>query len=81
MTRYKNTGTLNRNVRVSTGMTQKQFADMLGIHSQYVSNIERKTCAVPRKVAKKLLKKSLMKRDEYLYNMFLDYRNHLEEKF
>lgn len=42
--------------RVKKGLTQAQLAKKLKIHTQFVSNIERGACGVPRKRLKKWIK-------------------------
>lgn len=42
--------------RIKKGMTQAELAKKLKIHVQFVSNIERGSCGVPRKRLKRWVK-------------------------
>lgn len=48
MKKFEHFGRTIRNIRLSHRLTQQQFAAMIDIHPQFVSNAERGLCALPK---------------------------------
>lgn len=60
-----NIGTYLRNARIERGLTQAQAATKLGYGSpQYISNIERGACVVPKGLVRQMAKLYRMNKAE-----------------
>lgn len=56
MSKFANSATVLKSVRKGQTLTQKQYADSLKVHVQFVSNWERGLCLPPTPVMKKVFK-------------------------
>lgn len=54
--KFENTGKVMKRLRAEVGLTQAELANKLGLHSQYISNLENAKCFVPKKRLEKLCK-------------------------
>ena len=61
-----------RQKRIENGLSQLEFANLLGMSSQAISNIERNYSPFPRKRAQKLYK-VLNLTEEEIYNALIEY--------
>lgn len=50
MKRSQKQGELLREIRVRAKLTQDSMGEMLGVHKQFVSNIERGLCPIPARM-------------------------------
>ena len=78
--KYPSSAKLIKSVRLKAGLTQLEFATLLGFDSaQFVSNMERGTSAIPAKRAKKI--KSLVSKDQLLKAYIDDVRAMWNEEY
>lgn len=71
--KYTNSAKLIKSIRLKAGLTQVEFSKLLGFDTaQFVSNIERASCALPAKYARKI--SSLVTKEALLKAYLLDVR-------
>lgn len=69
--KYKNSAKLIKSVRIKAGLSQLEFAKLLGFDgAQFVSNLERAVAALPAKHAQKIA--GLVRADKLLKAYLLD---------
>lgn len=79
--KYKYTAEYMRFIRTEVKMTQLEFSNICGVHSQYVSNWERSVCPPPKHTIKKLNKNiPLFKTEFILEAMVEDYKSDLRRR-
>ena len=61
--KFRQSGGCFYEIRKKRNLTQKQIAALMGIHSQFISNIEMGLCALPNE----FLSKGLTKQEVCLY--------------
>lgn len=54
--KFQEVGIVIRQLRIKAGLTQKAVGDSVGLHSQYVSNVERGQCMLPKPALEKFIK-------------------------
>lgn len=79
--KYTCTGFLVKDARDALEMTQLELARKIGVHVQYISNIERGECPPPDAKLLKLLKVLGLKPFDYRSARELDFQNHMKEKY
>lgn len=75
-----NTALIVKSIRIESNLSQAELAKKLGVHTQFISNIERSKCLVPAKKIKKLCKILACPADVLIDAILKDYRRDIEEK-
>ena len=73
-TEYQNLGIHLKNKRNESGYTQNELAKLVKVHTQYVSNWERGTCAPPTHCFKKVLAVLNIDKKKLVDIMLSDYK-------
>lgn len=60
---FKHIGEAMLKIRKEAGLTQKEMAKIAGVHSQFISNLERHICDLPPKAFQRLHKKLRISRE------------------
>lgn len=77
---FENLGLYLKEKRMSARLTQLELAQRLNVHSQYVSNWERGTCAPPSQCFQKALDILKIDRKRIVEVMLLDSKRIIEAK-
>lgn len=79
--RYQQTAAYVKGFRKNLGLTQKELATSIGMHPQFISNIERGLAAVPPKTVKKLVRRYDMNIMEYVKHFMEDKATQMVKRF
>lgn len=75
-----NTAKIIKGRRTELKLSQAELAKKLGVHTQFISNIERSKCLVPAKKIKKLCRILALPSQDLIEAILMDYRKDIEEK-
>ncbi len=77
---FQKLGIFLKEARVELGLSQKDIAEKVGIHTQYVSNYERGLCAPPSHSFGAILKLLKVKKEDVVDVMLEDSRREIEAR-
>jgi len=80
MREFGNLGKFLKNARSDRALTQKDVAEKLGLHVQFVSNWERGICAPPGHSFQKMIQLLRLDRSELVDVMLNDSKSYIQSK-
>jgi transcriptional regulator with XRE-family HTH domain len=80
MREFGNLGKFLKNARSDRALTQKDVAEKLGLHVQFVSNWERGICAPPGHSFQKMIQLLRLDRSELVDVMLTDSKSYIQSK-
>ncbi len=80
MREFGKLGQFLKDARATRDLTQREVAEKLGLHVQFVSNWERGICAPPGHSFQKMIQLLRLSREELVEVMLLDARSFIQAK-
>jgi transcriptional regulator with XRE-family HTH domain len=80
MREFGKLGQFLKDARAARDLTQREVAEKLGLHVQFVSNWERGICAPPGHSFQKMIQLLRLSREELVEVMLLDARSFIQSK-